>query len=123
MPAVEVLYYREGSRVPVLEWLATLDLSSIAVCLDRLERLEAEGHELRRPGADYLRDGIYELRAKRRGINYRMLYFFQGRLAVVVSHGFVKQRARIPELEVELAVTRKARFSRDPVGHTHRRGT
>ena len=36
------------------------------------------GHELRRPKADFLRDGIYELRAREGRANYRVLYFFHG---------------------------------------------
>jgi hypothetical protein len=34
------------------------------------------GHELRRPEADFLRDGIYELRASLGGVHHRILYFF-----------------------------------------------
>ncbi len=104
------------------EWLAGLDGGAALVCLARLGCLSREGHELRRPAADYLRDGVYELRAKWRGINYRMLYFFHGRSAVVVSHGFTKQRARVPELEIQMALTRRARFENDPEGHTYRPG-
>ena len=37
--------------------------------------LAAFGHELHRPIADSLRDGIYELRASHQGIPYRILYF------------------------------------------------
>jgi phage-related protein len=51
----------------------------------RLDRLEELGHELRRPEVAYLRDGIYEVRAKHGGVSYRMLYFFHGRTAAVVS--------------------------------------
>jgi hypothetical protein len=47
--------------------------------------LEQQGHELRRPIADFLRDGIYELRPSVQGVNYRILYFFSGRNVVVVS--------------------------------------
>ena len=50
------------------------------------------GHELRRPEADFLRDGIYELRVSRRGVHRRILYFFHGKFAAVVSHGLVKER-------------------------------
>ena len=39
-----------------------------------LRRLEAEGHELRRPIGDYLRDGIHELRPSILGVHYRILF-------------------------------------------------
>lgn len=50
----------------------------------RLERLGEVGHELRRPEADFLRDGIYELRVSLRGVHRRILYFFHGAVAAVV---------------------------------------
>ncbi len=88
-----------------------------AKCLARLGRLEDRGYELRRPEADYLRDGIYELRVGYQRRNYRMLYFFHGRIAAVVSHGLEKERA-IPPQEIDLAVTRKRKFEQDPQAHT-----
>ena len=75
--------------------------------LDRLiDRLAEQGHELRRPEADLLRDGIYELRASYQGVHYRMLYFFAGRAVVVLSHGLTKER-EVPSREIDLAVDRK----------------
>ncbi|MBL8214902.1 MAG: type II toxin-antitoxin system RelE/ParE family toxin [Bryobacterales bacterium] len=87
-----------------------------AKCLLRVERLKEIGHELRRPEADMLRDGIYELRASVQGVNYRILYFFHGRVAAVVSHGITKERA-VPILEIERALERKRRFVTNPVKH------
>jgi phage-related protein len=82
-----------------------------------LERLAQLGHELRRPEADYLRDGIYELRVGLQGINYRMLYFFHGREIVVISHGIVKERA-VPPKEIEYALKNKAAYESDPEKHS-----
>ncbi|MBI4904797.1 MAG: type II toxin-antitoxin system RelE/ParE family toxin [Acidobacteria bacterium] len=64
--------------------------------MSRLERRREMGHEMRRPEADYLRDGIYEIRATLRGVNHRILYFFHGNIAAVVSNGLVKQRVVPP---------------------------
>ena len=72
-------------------------------CTVRIERLAELGHELRRPEADFLRDGIYELRVGLQHVNYRMLYFFHGRTAAVVSHGVVKE-AEVPRREIEKAI-------------------
>ena len=77
------------------------------------------GHELRRPEADFLRDGIYELRASRRGVHYRILYFFHGAMAAVVSHGVVKEGA-VPPNEIDRAIERKRRFEANPARHTYR---
>ena len=67
------------------------------------------GHELRRPEADFLRDGIYELRVSLRGIHYRILNF---------SHGPAKQRV-VPPKEIDHAVERKKRFEASPAKHTY----
>ena len=75
------------------------------------------GHELRRPEADYLRDGVYELRARVQGVNHRILYFFHGRVACVVSHGLVKERV-VPPGEIDRAVERMCLFADDPKKHT-----
>jgi phage-related protein len=79
MPQTDVFFYRdEDGTVPVLAWLQELAASNrraAAACIAKLRLLAAFGHELRRPNADYLRDGIYELRVRRGKVNYRILYF------------------------------------------------
>jgi phage-related protein len=76
------------------------------------------GHELRRPEADFLRDGIYELRVSLGGVHHRILYFFHGAMASVVSHGLVKERL-VPPKEIDRAIERKKRFEQDPSKHTY----
>ncbi|MGB7293216.1 MAG: type II toxin-antitoxin system RelE/ParE family toxin [Thermodesulfobacteriota bacterium] len=112
MPKARVVFYCEADgAVPVLDWLDALPDKVKAKCLVRIERLKEQGHELRRPEADYLRDGIYELRVGYRGVNYRMLYFFHGMTAAVVSQG-------LPPIEIRKALERKKKFERDPKRHT-----
>jgi phage-related protein len=118
LAATELVYYQEeDGMVPLVEWLNELPLKVVQKCQAKLERLEQLGHELRRPEADYLRDDIYELRASYQGVHYRMLYFFHGRLAVVVSHGLTKERAGPPR-EIDLAGKRKGSFEARPDRHT-----
>jgi len=63
MPKIAVVFYQEDAKtVPVLDWLDHLPAKAQDKCRLRIERLRDLGHELRRPEADYLRDGIYELR-------------------------------------------------------------
>lgn len=60
MPKTEVLYFRESDgTTPMIEWLNGLSEQAALKCAARLARLERLGHELRRPEADYIRDGIY----------------------------------------------------------------
>lgn len=119
MPKTTVVLYREeDGSCPFLDWYGKLPVKAQAKCLLRLERLRALGHELRRPDADYLRDGIYELRVRFRHVQFRVLYFFHGTVAAVVSHGIAKEGA-VPAREIERAVDRKKRFEADPIKHSH----
>lgn len=111
-----VLFREKDGSCPFLEWFGGLGTKAQDKCYLRLERLSELGHELRRPEADLLRDGIHELRIGLQGLNYRILYFFHGRLAAVVSHGLIKER-EIPPREIDRAVERKRRFEADPDGH------
>lgn len=112
-----ILYCEEDGSCPFLEWLDEQSVKAQAKCLLRVERLRELGHELRRPEADVLRDGIYELRASLQGVNYRILYFFHGTVAAVVAHGIVKESA-VPPKEINRAVERKKRFEANPAKHS-----
>jgi phage-related protein len=117
MPPVEVILYKENDgTVPLVDWFGILTQKARVKCMAWLGRLEKFGHQLQRPDADYLRDGIYELRVGLQGVNFRMLYFFHGTAAVVVSHGLVKER-RIPPVEIDKALERKRSFEQDPQAH------
>ena len=118
MPQTDVLIFAEDDETaPLLDWLDVLPPKVRVKCDDRIERLRRMGHELRRPVADFLRDGIHELRVGFQGINYRVLYFFHDQRAVV-SHGLIKEK-EVPEKEIDLAIERKRRFESDPDKHTY----
>jgi hypothetical protein len=53
---------------PFLAWFNELP-AKVQDCYLRLEQLREMGHELPRPEADFLRDGIYELRVSLRGVS------------------------------------------------------
>ena len=118
MAGTRVVFYQdENGSVPLLEWFDTLSNKAQDKCRLKLERLRDLGHELRRPEADYLRERIYELRVSLQGRQYRMLYFFHGNIAAVVSHGIVKERV-VPPKEIDLAIHRKRQFEHNPTSHT-----
>jgi phage-related protein len=122
VPLTEVLFYQdETGRAPVVEWLKNLrrdDRRAYAKCVVRIHRLAEVGHELRRPEADYLRDGIYELRARRGHVNCRILYFFRGQNVAVLAHALTKE-GEIPDSDIERALRHKQAFERDPAGHSY----
>jgi hypothetical protein len=71
MPKIRVVFYKEDDgSVPILEWLDSLPDRALDKCTVRIERLAELGHELRRPEADLLRDGICELRIGLQHVNY-----------------------------------------------------
>ena len=121
MPLTKIIFYLDDDgTVPVLEWLRDLPPKVQDKCVVKIERLASLGHELRRPEADYLRDKIYELRIGRQGINYRILYFFYGNSAAILSHGIVKEKA-VPMGEIERAIAFKNKFEQNPEAHTYQR--
>jgi phage-related protein len=125
MPDTEVIYYcDDDGTAPVLEWLLKLSKNkrkAAEKCLVRIETLRQLGHELRRPIADYLRDGIYELRTRDGTVQYRILYFFHGKNVAVLAHGLVKEK-KVPPADIEQAMERKCRFEKAPEKHTYREG-
>lgn len=121
MPKVKVVFYRdEKGEVPVLNWFDELTQKAQDKCVVRIERLEELGHELRRPEADFLRDGIYELRAKHQRLNLRILYFFHGKEAVVLASGLTKQRSDVPAGEIDRAIERKKQFVKNPAVRSYK---
>ena len=119
MPQTQVVFYREeNGTAPLLEWLDDLPSKVQLKCVARIERLKQDGHALRRPEADFLRDKIYELRVGFQGVNYRMLYFFHGNIAAVISHGIVKED-KVPPKEIDRAIERMKKFEADPKTHTY----
>jgi phage-related protein len=122
MPQTTIVFYKEADgEVPVLDWLRTLrrrDRRAYAACIARIQRLAVLGHELRRPEADYLRDGIYELRIRRGRVQYRLLYCFHGQRLAVLVHALTKE-GQVPPADIERAIRRKDAFAQDPETHSY----
>ena len=122
MPAATVVFYQEQAGAsPVMAWLTELretNVKAFLKCRAAVARLALLGHELRRPEADYLRDGIHELRVRLGSVNYRLLYFFHGRTVCVMTHGLTKEAA-VPAADIQRARARKAAFTAHPTLHTY----
>ena len=119
MPKTEVvLFAEEDGSCPLIDWLDRLPLKARLKCIVRIERLGEMGHELRRPEADILRDRIFELRAAFESNQYRMLYFFIGKKAII-SHG-LKKEAQVQPGEIDLAIKRRERFKANPLAHVYK---
>jgi phage-related protein len=70
----------------------------------RLALLEEQGHQLKRPYADFLRDKIYELRFKISNKQVRILYFFTHDKKIILTNAFIKKTDKVPENEIERAI-------------------
>ena len=117
MPKTDVVFFRgPNGRAPAYEGLRDLlrrgERRAFAKCYVRISRLAQFGHELRRPEADLLRDGIHELRATCGRVHYRLLYFFHERRAVLTQ--LIVKEGEVPRIEIERAIAFKREFEADP---------
>ncbi len=118
MPKTKITIYQEQAEVvPLLDWLDEQSEKVQDKCIAKIRRLEKMGLELRRPECDYLSEGIYELRVKGNKVNYRILYAFSGKNAVLLSHGCTKGR-KVPRKEIKRAMKNLAEYKRNPRKHT-----
>ena len=93
---------KDGCR-PVKEFIYSLTQKERAKVYAYIGELKKQGNNLRRPMADYLRDGIYELRPKDNRIFY---FFYLGDQAVLV-HAIKKHVQKIPDKDLRLCIKRK----------------
>ncbi|MGA3007360.1 MAG: type II toxin-antitoxin system RelE/ParE family toxin [Opitutaceae bacterium] len=121
MPKSLIVFYQEkAGDAPVVDWLRELNATNEKAhdkCQAALIRLALFGHELRRPDADYLRDGIHELRVRCGSVNYRLLYFFHEGTDSIVVHALTKEDI-VPVADINRALARKAAFTANPTLHT-----
>lgn len=86
-------------------------------CVQRILLLASYGSELRRPHADSLRDGIHELRFRLKKVQYRILYFFNGKNVAVLSHGITKNQSEVPKKEIDKATKHLENVQSKPAKH------
>ena len=118
MAVTDVLFYQEDDgSVPVLDWLHTLHERAWRKSFAVIQLLKQSGHELRRPHADMLRDGVYELRTRVGNVNYRILYGFVGKDVALLAAGLTKEK-KVPSKEIERAIVRIEKYKANPEAHS-----
>lgn len=124
MPKTKIVFYQDADGTcPVLEWLKKLkqrNAAAFANCIAKIKLLEDCGHDLRRPAAAYLRDGISELRIRQGNVQYRILYFFAGQHVAILAHGIIKKTSAVEKRDLERAIARKENYLRSSNIHTYR---
>lgn len=93
----------QQGRIPVEEFIDNLTEKEQAKAFAYLHELSEKGFRMRRPMADYLGEGIYELRPK----NNRIFYFFFLGNNVVLLHAIKKDTKKVPYRDFKLCVVRR----------------
>ena len=101
---MEIKFYKdEDGRIPVREFLDSLDIKMRQKMLRSIQALQDMGVNLRMPLSESLDDGIFELRAKVGTNISRVMYFFMIGNQAVLTHGFIKKTQKTPPRELERA--------------------
>jgi len=103
------VFVDERGSSPVREYLNALAIKDRQKVAAYIEELRRQGHNLRRPMADYIGHGIYELRP---GAN-RVFYFFFLRDSAVLLHAIRKKTDKLPQRDIELCIKRKQKVEED----------
>ena len=93
----------KDDAIPVKEFINSLIEKEQAKVYAYITELKKQGNNLRRPMADYLEDGIYELRPK----DNRIFYFFYLCDRAVLVHAIKKHVKKILESDLRLCLKRK----------------
>jgi phage-related protein len=88
---------------PVRAFIEKLPIKEQAKIFAYIDELKKQGHNLRRPMADYLTEGIYELRPR----DNRIFYFFYLRENVVLVHAIRKNTDKIPPGDLKICLKRR----------------
>lgn len=101
---MEIKFYEDqAGRIPVKEFLDSLDIKMRQKMLRSIQALQDMGVALRMPLSEALNDGIFELRAKVGTNISRVMYFFVIGNEAVLTHGFIKKTQKTPPREIERA--------------------
>ena len=93
---MEIKFYEDtAGRVPVIEFLDSLDIKMRQKMLRSIQALQDMGISLRMP--------FFELRAKTGTNISRVMYFFVVGDRAVLTHGFIKKTQKTPPREIERA--------------------
>ena len=101
------IYYFVDERGcnPVRQFIDSLAIKEQQKVFAYIMELKNQGHNLRRPIADHLGNGIYELRPR----DNRIFYFFFLKDNAVLIHAIRKKTNKIPQEDLRLCIKRKSK--------------
>jgi len=92
-----------NGRVPAREFVDSLDDKAAARIDAFVERLRAYGNRMQGKFVKKLTDDIFELRVKQFDRIFRVLFFYQPGMLIVITSGFQKKTQETPLAEITRA--------------------
>ena len=93
-----------NGRVPAREFVDALDDKAAARIDAFIERLRIYGNRMQGKFVKKLTDDIFELRVKQFDRIFRVLFFYQPGMLIVITSGFQKKTEQTPPGEITRAV-------------------
>jgi phage-related protein len=92
-----------NGRIPAREFIDALDEKAAARIDAFIERLRMHGNRMEGKFVKKLTDHVFELRVKQFDRIFRVLFFYQPGMLIVVTSGFQKKTERTPPGEITRA--------------------
>lgn len=92
-----------NGRVPAREFVDSLDDKAAARTDAFIERLRIYGNRMQGKFVKKLSDDVFELRVKQFDRIFRVLFFYQPRMLIVITSGFQKKTDQTPPSEITRA--------------------
>jgi phage-related protein len=93
-----------NGRVPAREFVDSLDDKAAARIDAFVERLRVYGNRMQGKFVKKLAGDIFELRVKQFDRIFRVLFFYQPGMLIVITSGFQKKTEQTPQAEITRAV-------------------
>ena len=92
-----------NGRIPAREFVDSLDDKAAARIDAFIERLRHHGNRMQGKFVKKLTDDIFELRVKQFDRIFRVFFFYQPGMLIVVTSGFQKKSEQTPEAQINRA--------------------
>lgn len=92
-----------NGRLPARDFIDSLDDKAAARIDAFIERLRVYGHRMQGKFVKKLTDDIFELRVKQFDRIFRVLFFYQPGMLIVITSGFQKKTQETPSAEIARA--------------------
>ena len=110
------LYEKVDGKIPVLDFILSLNPKQQAKIYREIDLLEKFGNELHYPHVDIIEGkkykNLWELRIEFASNIFRIFYFLSQNNNVVLLHGIVKKKQKTPKKDLDIALERMKEYLR-----------